>query len=302
MLQPGAEEREHDTRVILHLVDLGKVERETVVPPGEAAGKCIERLDGRARPGVPDAPPGTVEHVAASDAPGEDAHLFLQSPFHAEFLEAGCEAPCVFAVDLGRHTPQRVALESELRDEAAEDPRVTEMKLHVGAPCRFKELEGEREELDVAVHRIHPDEFRADLPEFREPALVGARRADDVAAVPELEREGRIREARAHDARDGGGEVGAERKEIAVPVKELHRTVGDALFPDAVEIEKFDHGGDHLAVAVLLEQRGEPALDAAALPRLVEHQVAVAGGQAGDGWLHGLLKNGKPLPAVGKGS
>jgi hypothetical protein len=106
---------------------------------------------------------------------------------------------------------------------------------------------------------------------------------EHAAGVAQPQRRGPVGELRGGEPGHAGGEVVAQREQLAVQVEEPDQAVGDVRAPGAGEhFGVLEGGRDDLLVAGRLETGEHRALDAAAAPHGVAGEVERAGRDGGD--------------------
>ncbi len=155
---------------------------------------------------------------------------------------------------------------------------MSEVDLEALEPERAQPLDRHRDDLDLGLRLLEPDQLDARLVELAVVRYLRLVVAEHVGHVPEADGLGLVPEPRRHDPGDLRRDVGAEREHPAgLAVHELEHVLLDALVGTHREhIRVLERGGNDLAVAPPREDVEQPRLDVALACRLIRQVDARA--------------------------
>ena len=261
----------------------------TSLAVGQGGVDRVEPRDGVVRrgPGRHDAG-GPVERFA----PADDERQFGQRAGRH-----GGESGRVLAVDQAPYRGPLVG--GERRERRRERPHVAQVELKLLRPGRAHEREREAQHLDVGGDTAFAQQLAAHLEDLASSTLPLGILAEHLAGVREAQRRGPVGELGRGEARHAGGEVVAQRQQLAVQVEETDQPVGDVRRPAAgahEDLGVLERGRDDFLEARRLEALEHAALEGAAAPHGVTGEIERAGRNRGDGGTscHGVV----PSPAT----
>src|SRR5438874_630140 len=276
----GAEARhvrlEVGPRVVVEAAHLAEVERHRVgeTVDLEQAIDLREVCDRPRRALVVRDPGGALEHGLAAEERWQGGERLTQGRRRRELPHEARERRGVLAAERGPQLAHARGLGGELLAEAAEEVRVAQHELEALEAERAQAFDRHRDDLDLRLRLLEPDQLDTRLVELAVVRHLRLVITEDVRHVGEPDGLGLVAQARRHDARDLGRDVGAEREQapgLAVHQLEhvlLHVGVGAGREHVRVLVRR----GDDLAIAPARED-GEQARLGVPLARRLVGQV-----------------------------
>src|SRR5438876_158654 len=221
---------------------------------------------------------GALEHGFVAEERGQREQRLADVRRRAQLRHLPLQRGGILARERRPELAHARRLGARLLAEPTEEVGVPEVDLEALEPERAQPLDRHRDDLDLGLRLLEPDQLDARLVELAVVRYLRLVVAEHVGHVPEADGLGLVPEPRRHDPGDLRRDVGAEREHPAgLAVHELEHVLLDALVGTHREhIRVLERGGDDIAVAPPREDVEQPRLHVALACRLIRQVDARA--------------------------